>query len=46
VDRIGSINALLGLQDHYLMPDLGGLPAQLLDEVMDLLGHEVLPHLR
>jgi len=45
VDRIGSINDLLGLQQHYLMPDLGGLPARLLDEVMELLGNDVLPHL-
>ena len=46
VDRIGSINAMLGLQNHYLMPDLGGLPAPLLHEVIDLLGSEVLPRLR
>lgn len=46
VDRIGSINAMLGLQNHYLMPDLGGLPAPLLSEVIDLLGSEVLPRLR
>jgi alkanesulfonate monooxygenase SsuD/methylene tetrahydromethanopterin reductase-like flavin-dependent oxidoreductase (luciferase family) len=46
VDRIEAINATLGLQSHYLMPDLGGLPAPLLYEVMELLGAEVLPHLR
>jgi len=46
VDRIGTINATLGLQGHYLMPDLGGLPAPILREVMDLLGSEVLPRLR
>jgi len=46
VDRIAAINASLGLQNHYLMPDLGGLPRSLLLEVMDLLGSEVLPHLR
>ncbi|HET7542113.1 MAG TPA: LLM class flavin-dependent oxidoreductase [Polyangiaceae bacterium] len=45
VDRIGSINATLGLEQHYLMPDLGGIPAALLDEVMELLGGEVLPRL-
>ena len=46
VDRIGTINATLGLRNHYLMPDLGGLPAPLLHEVIDLLGSDVLPHLR
>ena len=46
VDRIGAINAQLGLQLHYLMPDLGGLPPRLLYEVMDLLGEQVLPQLR
>jgi len=46
VDRIAAINAMLGLQSHYLMPDLGGLPAPLLSEVIDLLGSEVLPRLR
>ncbi|HYQ04901.1 MAG TPA: LLM class flavin-dependent oxidoreductase [Polyangiaceae bacterium] len=46
VDRIGAINERLGLRHHYLMPDLGGLPPRLLDEVMDLLGSEVLPQLR
>jgi alkanesulfonate monooxygenase SsuD/methylene tetrahydromethanopterin reductase-like flavin-dependent oxidoreductase (luciferase family) len=45
VDRIGSINTLLGLQHHYLMPDLGGMPEELLHEVMDLLGSDVLPRL-
>jgi alkanesulfonate monooxygenase SsuD/methylene tetrahydromethanopterin reductase-like flavin-dependent oxidoreductase (luciferase family) len=46
VDRIGTINEALGLQNHYLMPDLGGLPAPILAEVIDLLGNEVLPRLR
>jgi len=46
VDRIAAINETLGLQDHYLLPDLGGLPAPLLHEVIALLGSEVLPHLR
>jgi alkanesulfonate monooxygenase SsuD/methylene tetrahydromethanopterin reductase-like flavin-dependent oxidoreductase (luciferase family) len=45
VDRIEAINAMLGLQYHYLMPDLGGMPAHLLNEVMDLLGSDVLPQL-
>lgn len=42
VDRIAAVDATLGLQLHYLMPDMGGLPARLLHEVMDLLGSEVL----
>jgi alkanesulfonate monooxygenase SsuD/methylene tetrahydromethanopterin reductase-like flavin-dependent oxidoreductase (luciferase family) len=46
VDRISTINETLGLQNHYMMPDLGGLPAPLLAEVIDLLGSEVLPRLR
>jgi alkanesulfonate monooxygenase SsuD/methylene tetrahydromethanopterin reductase-like flavin-dependent oxidoreductase (luciferase family) len=45
-DRIAAVNELLGLQIHYLMPDLGGLPAELLCEVLDLLGREVLPQVR
>lgn len=46
VDRIGAIDERLGLDLHYLMPDLGGLPAGPLHEVMELLGAEVLPRLR
>jgi len=46
VDKIKRIDAMLGLKHHYLMPDLGGLPARLLDESMELLATEVLPHLR
>ena len=46
VDRIGFVNEKLGLNLHYLMPDLGGLPPGPLEEVMDLLATEVLPHLR
>jgi alkanesulfonate monooxygenase SsuD/methylene tetrahydromethanopterin reductase-like flavin-dependent oxidoreductase (luciferase family) len=46
VDRLGAVNAQLGLSLHYLMPDLGGLPSPLLWEVMELLGAEVLPQLR
>jgi alkanesulfonate monooxygenase SsuD/methylene tetrahydromethanopterin reductase-like flavin-dependent oxidoreductase (luciferase family) len=45
-DRIHALDEKLGLELHYLMPDLGGLPARLLHEVMDLLGSEVLPRLR
>lgn len=46
VDRLGAINVMLGLKVHYLMPDLGGLPKPLLEEVMELLGSDVLPRLR
>jgi alkanesulfonate monooxygenase SsuD/methylene tetrahydromethanopterin reductase-like flavin-dependent oxidoreductase (luciferase family) len=46
VDRIATINAVLGLSVHYLMPDLGGLPSTILQEVLELLGGEVLPHAR
>jgi hypothetical protein len=40
------LNAKLGLDLHYLMPDLGGLPSPLLAEVLELLGRDVLPQLR
>jgi alkanesulfonate monooxygenase SsuD/methylene tetrahydromethanopterin reductase-like flavin-dependent oxidoreductase (luciferase family) len=46
VDRIAATNAVLGLSVHYLMPDLGGLPGTLLQEVIELLGGEVLPRVR
>jgi alkanesulfonate monooxygenase SsuD/methylene tetrahydromethanopterin reductase-like flavin-dependent oxidoreductase (luciferase family) len=46
VDRIATINAVLGLSVHYLMPDLGGLPGTILHEVLELLGGEVLPDAR
>jgi alkanesulfonate monooxygenase SsuD/methylene tetrahydromethanopterin reductase-like flavin-dependent oxidoreductase (luciferase family) len=46
VERLSAVSATLGLQLHYLMPDMGGVPAPLLHEVMDLLGSEVLPRLR
>lgn len=42
-ERIVEVNELLGLDSHYLMIDLGGLPADLVFEVLDLLGAEVLP---
>jgi alkanesulfonate monooxygenase SsuD/methylene tetrahydromethanopterin reductase-like flavin-dependent oxidoreductase (luciferase family) len=45
VDKIKRVDALLGLQHHYLMPDFGGLSARLLDESMALLVNDVLPHL-
>jgi alkanesulfonate monooxygenase SsuD/methylene tetrahydromethanopterin reductase-like flavin-dependent oxidoreductase (luciferase family) len=44
-DRIAEVNELLGLDSHYLMVDLGGLPGELVFEVLDLLGTEVLPRL-
>jgi len=46
VDKIKRIDTLLGLKHHYLMPDFGGLSARLLDESMELLANDVLPHLR
>jgi alkanesulfonate monooxygenase SsuD/methylene tetrahydromethanopterin reductase-like flavin-dependent oxidoreductase (luciferase family) len=46
VDRIGAINHMLGLDIHLLNVDLGGLPAELVAEVIGLLGEEVLPALR
>jgi len=46
VDRIGTLNEQLGLELHYLMVDLGGLPPELLREVLELLGSDVLPHFR
>ena len=45
-ERIAEINELLGLDSHLLLLDLGGLPAEVLFEVIDLIGTEVLPSLR
>ncbi len=45
-DRIASINEMLGLEIHYLVADLGGLPAALLREVLELFGSEVMPRIR
>ena len=45
VERNTEVNELLGLDSHLLMLDLGGLPASLLFEVIDLLGADVLPSL-
>jgi alkanesulfonate monooxygenase SsuD/methylene tetrahydromethanopterin reductase-like flavin-dependent oxidoreductase (luciferase family) len=45
VDRVGYLNELLGLNRHYMMVDLGGLPRRLVFEVIELLGAEVLPQL-
>lgn len=46
VDRIGKTNAVLGLSLQYLMPDSGGLPGALLEEVFELFGSKVLPQLQ
>jgi alkanesulfonate monooxygenase SsuD/methylene tetrahydromethanopterin reductase-like flavin-dependent oxidoreductase (luciferase family) len=45
VERVAEVNELLGLTRHYMMVDLGGLPSELVYEVIDLLGSEVLPQL-
>jgi alkanesulfonate monooxygenase SsuD/methylene tetrahydromethanopterin reductase-like flavin-dependent oxidoreductase (luciferase family) len=45
VERVAEVNELLGLTRHYMMVDLGGLPSELVFEVIDLLGAEVLPQL-
>jgi alkanesulfonate monooxygenase SsuD/methylene tetrahydromethanopterin reductase-like flavin-dependent oxidoreductase (luciferase family) len=45
VDRLGAVNETLGLSLHYLMADGGGLPAPLLQEVIETLGQHVLPRL-
>lgn len=45
VERIARLDEVLGLDRHYLMVDLGGLPPRLVHEVLDLLGSEVLPRL-
>jgi alkanesulfonate monooxygenase SsuD/methylene tetrahydromethanopterin reductase-like flavin-dependent oxidoreductase (luciferase family) len=42
-ERIAQVNALLGLDLHYLLLDLGGLDDATLFEVIDLVGEEVLP---
>ncbi|MDH4143601.1 MAG: LLM class flavin-dependent oxidoreductase [Acidimicrobiia bacterium] len=45
VERIGRVNELLGLDTHYLLFDLGGLPDAVLWEVLDLMGDQVVPQL-
>jgi alkanesulfonate monooxygenase SsuD/methylene tetrahydromethanopterin reductase-like flavin-dependent oxidoreductase (luciferase family) len=42
-ERLAAVNELLGLNSHFLMVDLGGLPRDLVFEVIDLLGGEVMP---
>lgn len=41
-ERIATVNELLGLDNHYLMLDLGGLPSDTLFEVIDLIGEQVI----
>lgn len=45
VDKVNRVDKQLGLQRHYFFVDLGGLPEELLFEVIDLLAAEVLPHI-
>lgn len=45
IDRIRSIDELLGLERHLFLLDAGGLPGDVLAEEMDLMATEVLPHL-
>ncbi|MEM9134719.1 MAG: LLM class flavin-dependent oxidoreductase [Actinomycetota bacterium] len=45
VNRIGEIDELLGLDRHLFLLDAGGVPADILDEQMDLLATEVLPQM-
>ena len=44
VDRIGSINEQLGLDDHIFLMDVGGMPFGELSDALELMGAEVLPH--
>jgi len=46
VDRVNAIDEQLDLDRHYFFVDLGGLPEQLLFEVLDLLAAEVLPNVK
>ncbi|MEM9563720.1 MAG: LLM class flavin-dependent oxidoreductase [Actinomycetota bacterium] len=45
VERIREIDDLLGLDRHLFLLDAGGVPPDVLDEEMNLLATEVLPHL-
>jgi alkanesulfonate monooxygenase SsuD/methylene tetrahydromethanopterin reductase-like flavin-dependent oxidoreductase (luciferase family) len=42
-ERLAEVNELLGLDSHFVMVDLGGLPRDLVFEVIDLLGEDVMP---
>jgi len=44
VDRIGFINERIGLDNHILLMDVGGMPFGELSEALELMGSEVLPH--
>lgn len=44
VDRIGYINEQLGLDDHILLMDVGGMPFDELAASLELMGSDVLPH--
>ncbi len=46
VERLGAMSELLGLDRLLVLIDLGGLPADLTCEVVELVGAEVIPHLR
>ncbi len=45
VDKLGAINASLGLDLHLLLVDVGGMPFDDVRDAVDLLGAEVLPKL-
>ena len=45
VERIQEIDDLLGLDRHLFLLDAGGVPAEVLDDEMELLATEVLPKL-
>jgi alkanesulfonate monooxygenase SsuD/methylene tetrahydromethanopterin reductase-like flavin-dependent oxidoreductase (luciferase family) len=44
VDRLSKINELLGLSNHILLMDAGGMPHAELKESLELMGDQVLPH--
>ncbi|HEU5074759.1 MAG TPA: LLM class flavin-dependent oxidoreductase [Polyangiaceae bacterium] len=44
VDRIGTINQQLGLDNHILLMDVGGIPFGELRDALELMGSDVLPH--
>jgi alkanesulfonate monooxygenase SsuD/methylene tetrahydromethanopterin reductase-like flavin-dependent oxidoreductase (luciferase family) len=46
VDRISEINEQLGLDHHLLKMDAGGVPFEQLRASLELMGSDVLPHLR
>lgn len=44
VDRLGRVHELLGLDNHILLMDLGGVPLSELQHALSLMGRDVLPH--